>query len=245
MAWSRSSKLVLLLKGQSCLQLPSLLSLLLFWLNELDPRVGLEVNLRWDLPCGWASAIGRRGSSEGSAGALPLPAWHWACSSLSWARPETTQLWLLSGADDGVWSLVLCWRCTEWGTACFGVPPVPASQSHTTSPAVTTPSPSGQRCSCWGTARGERVLVKWTNGVFYVSLLVFALFEIQVLVIILPVPQSCPLTATSHPKGKGLREGKCKGLTGKISWSPQCTAMRVWGSSLRVPVEHFSKWYAS
>uniref|UniRef100_A0A8B9NH54 Uncharacterized protein n=1 Tax=Accipiter nisus TaxID=211598 RepID=A0A8B9NH54_9AVES len=118
-----------------------------------------------------------------------------------------------------------CLLLSYWGTACFGVPPAPASRSHTTSPAATAPSPSGQGCSCRGTARGERVLVKWTNGVFYFSLLVFALFEMKVLVIVLPVPQSRPLTATSHPKGKGLREGKRKGLTGKISWSPQCAAI--------------------
>lgn len=92
------------------------------------------------------------------------------------------------------------------------------------------------------------MLVQWASGVFYFgcSLLALVLFEIKASVIVLPVHQSRPLTSTSHPKGKGLREGECKSVRGEISRSRQCSAVHGWGRALlRDPVVHLSKPCAS
>lgn len=78
MAWLHSSKLVLLLKGQSSFQFHLFLLLLLVWLNKLDTWIDLEVN--FSPGCVSAVPVQAEGQQQGSG----VLCW---CSPGVWLAP--------------------------------------------------------------------------------------------------------------------------------------------------------------
>ena len=117
---------MLLLKGQSCLQLPSFLSLLLFWLNELDPWVDLTL----DLPCLAVGRVPSRCRQRGSSGGPAWLCWCWPGVGLASALPEPAPKQPSCGFQAKPMMMCDPSFCAggvpERGMVCLGAPPVPA-----------------------------------------------------------------------------------------------------------------------